>query len=110
MHELERAGAARHSDRRADRGPTWLALVRGLRRDAAREAGRINPRDADALQQNIKLAETLGATVVRVKADKPADGLIAFAQREGVTHVIFGQSRADAMGAAVCAARRSTGF
>jgi two-component system sensor histidine kinase KdpD len=53
---------------------------------------RINPRDAEALQQNIKLAETLGATVVRVKADKPADGLIAFAQREGVTHVIFGQS------------------
>ena len=53
---------------------------------------RDNPRDAEALQQNIKLAETLGATVVRVKADKPADGLIAFAQREGVTHVIFGQS------------------
>lgn len=53
---------------------------------------RIAPRDSDALQQNIKLAETLGATVVRVKADKPADGLIAFAQREGVTHVIFGQS------------------
>ena len=25
-------------------------------------------------------------------ADKPADGLIAFAQREDVTHVIFGQS------------------
>jgi K+-sensing histidine kinase KdpD len=30
--------------------------------------------------------------VLRVKADKPADGLIAFAQRERVTHVIFGQS------------------
>ncbi len=55
-------------------------------------ADRINPRDADALRQNIKLAETLGATVVRVKADKPADGLVAFAQREGVTHVIFGQT------------------
>jgi two-component system sensor histidine kinase KdpD len=53
---------------------------------------RITPRDAEALQQNITLAGTLGATVVRVKADKPADGLIAFAQREGVTHVIFGQS------------------
>ena len=53
---------------------------------------RINPRDADALQQNIKLAESLGATVVRVKAERPADGLVAFAQREGVTHVIFGQS------------------
>ena len=53
---------------------------------------RIDPRDAEALQQNIELAEALGATVVRVKAAKPADGLIAFAQREGVTHVIFGQS------------------
>jgi two-component system sensor histidine kinase KdpD len=27
-----------------------------------------------------------------VKAERPADGLIAFAQREGITHVIFGQS------------------
>ncbi len=55
-------------------------------------ANRINPLDAEALRQNIALAESLGATVVRVKADKAADGLIAFAQREGVTHVIFGQS------------------
>ena len=55
-------------------------------------ADRIDTRNAEALQQNIKLAETLGATVVRVKAAKPADGLVAFAQREGVTHVIFGQS------------------
>jgi len=54
--------------------------------------GRINPDDAGALQENIRLAESLGATVVRVKADRPAEGLIAFAQREGVTHVIFGQS------------------
>jgi two-component system sensor histidine kinase KdpD len=53
---------------------------------------RINPRDADALQQNIRLAESLGATVVRVRAERPSDGLVAFAQREGVTHVIFGQS------------------
>ena len=43
-------------------------------------------------RRNIKLAETLGATVVRVKADRPADGLIAFAKREGITHVIFGQT------------------
>jgi len=54
--------------------------------------GRIKPNDSDALQQNIKLAETLGATVVRVTADRPSDGLIAFAQREGIAHVIFGQS------------------
>lgn len=54
--------------------------------------GRIAPADSDALQQNIALAESLGATVVRVKADTPSRGLIAFAQREGITHVIFGQS------------------
>jgi two-component system sensor histidine kinase KdpD len=53
---------------------------------------RIKSGDSEALQQNIRLAETLGATVVRVHADRAADGLIAFAQREGVTHVIFGQS------------------
>ena len=50
------------------------------------------PADREALARNIKLAENLGATVVRVKADRPADGLIAFAQREGITHVIFGQT------------------
>jgi two-component system sensor histidine kinase KdpD len=70
-------------------GSRWYAVYV----ETPRERGsRINPRDADALQQNIRLAESLGATVVRVKADKPAEGLIAFAQREGVTHVIFGQS------------------
>jgi two-component system sensor histidine kinase KdpD len=53
---------------------------------------RIAAGDSDALQQNITLAQSLGATVVRVKAERPADGLIAFAQREGITHVIFGQS------------------
>ena len=33
----------------------------------------------------------------RVKAGKAADGLIAFAQREGVTHVIFGQTARSAI-------------
>ena len=70
-------------------GSRWYAVYVETRSE---RGDRINPRDAEALQQNIKLAEILGATVVRVKADKPADGLIAFAQREGVTHVIFGQS------------------
>lgn len=70
-------------------GSRWYAVYV----ETPRERGdRIGARDAEALRQNIKLAETLGATVVRVKAAKAADGLIAFAQREGVTHVIFGQS------------------
>jgi two-component system, OmpR family, sensor histidine kinase KdpD len=53
---------------------------------------RIKSSDREQLQRNIAVAESLGATLVRVKADRPADGLIAFAQREGITHVIFGQS------------------
>jgi two-component system sensor histidine kinase KdpD len=70
-------------------GARWYAVYVETPRE---QPGRIGARDADALQQNIALAESLGATVVRVKADRPSDGLIAFAQREGVTHVIFGQT------------------
>lgn len=70
-------------------GSRWYAVYV----ETPRETGvRIPTADAEALQQNIRLAESLGATVVRVHADKAADGLIAFAQREGVTHVIFGQT------------------
>ncbi len=70
-------------------GSKWYAVYVETPRE---QPDRINARDADALQQNIRLAESLGATVVRVKADRPSEGLVAFAQREGVTHVIFGQS------------------
>jgi two-component system, OmpR family, sensor histidine kinase KdpD len=70
-------------------GSKWYAVYVETPRE---QPDRITRDDADALQQNIRLAESLGATVVRVKAERPADGLIAFAQREGVTHVIFGQS------------------
>ena len=70
-------------------GARWYAVYVETPRE---KPDRIRTRDAEALQQNIRLAESLGATVVRVKADRPSDGLIAFAQREGVTHVIFGQS------------------
>jgi len=70
-------------------GARWYAVYVETPREAP---GRIAPADRDALQRNISLAESLGATVVRVTADRPADGLIAFAKREGITHVIFGQS------------------
>lgn len=70
-------------------GARWYAVYVET---PAERPGRIGRAQADALQQNIRLAETLGATVVRVKADRAADGLIAFARREGITHVIFGQS------------------
>ena len=67
----------------------WYAVYVETPREAP---GRITPNDRDALQRNIALAEELGATIVRVKADRPADGLIAFAKREGMTHVVFGQT------------------
>jgi two-component system sensor histidine kinase KdpD len=70
-------------------GSRWYAVYV---QTPGEKPGHIDPRNQEALQQNIKLAESLGGTVVRVTAAKPADGLIAFAQREGVTHVIFGQT------------------
>src|SRR5712691_10781302 len=48
--------------------------------------GRIAADDSEALRENIALADSLGATVVKVHADRPSEGLIAFAQREGITH------------------------
>jgi two-component system sensor histidine kinase KdpD len=70
-------------------GAKWYAVYVETPRE---RPGRITTDDSEALHQNIALAESLGATVVRVHADRPSDGLIAFAQREGITHVIFGQS------------------
>jgi two-component system sensor histidine kinase KdpD len=70
-------------------GARWYAVYVETPTEAP---GRILPASADALRRNIALAEELGATIVRVKADRPADGLIAFAKREGITHVVFGQT------------------
>jgi len=70
-------------------GAKWFAVYVETPKE---RPDRIKAPDSDALTENIRLAESLGATVVRVKADRPAEGLVAFAQREGVTHVIFGQT------------------
>ena len=70
-------------------GSRWYAVYVETPRE---RPARIAERDRAALQRNIELAESLGATVVRVRAEKPSEGLVAFAQREGVTHVVFGQT------------------
>lgn len=75
-------------------GARWYAVYVETPREAPE---RINRSDRLQLEKNIALAETLGATVVRVRADRAADGLIAFAQREGISHVIFGQSARSRM-------------
>jgi len=70
-------------------GAGWYAVYVETPRE---RPGKIQAADSAALRQNIALAESLGGTIVRVSAERPAEGLIAFAQREGITHVIFGQS------------------
>ena len=56
------------------------------------EPGRISPHDHAVLQENIRFAKDLGAEVVKLKGRRVADALIDFARKEGITHVIFGQS------------------
>lgn len=56
------------------------------------EPGRISPASHAALMENIHFAEHLGARVVKLRGTRVADALIEFARREGITHVIFGQS------------------
>ena len=56
------------------------------------EPGRIKPDDHVALADSIRFAQQLGATVIKLKGSRVADLLVEFAKREGITHVIFGQS------------------
>ena len=56
------------------------------------EPGRIKPEDHVALGDNIRFAKQLGAKVVKLKGARVADLLVDFAKREGITHVVFGQS------------------
>ena len=56
------------------------------------EPGRIDPHDHALLEENIRFARGLGAKIVKLKGRKVADALIEFARREGITHVVFGQS------------------
>jgi len=56
------------------------------------EAGKIRPETYAILQENIRLANTLGANVVQLKGTNVADELLKFAREHEITHVIFGQS------------------
>jgi two-component system sensor histidine kinase KdpD len=70
-------------------GALWYAVYVQTPQE---DPSRIKPKDAQQLTENIQLAVKMGATVVELKAKRPADGLIEFAKNEGITHVIFGQS------------------
>lgn len=67
----------------------WYAVYIETPRE---NASRMDPENARILAENLAMAEELGANVLKLKAKRVADGLIEFARREGITHVIFGQS------------------
>jgi two-component system sensor histidine kinase KdpD len=67
----------------------WMAVYVETPRE---EPGRVDPKDYNMLMENVRFAEGLGAQFVRLKSSRIADALIDFARREGITHVIFGQS------------------
>jgi two-component system sensor histidine kinase KdpD len=67
----------------------WYAVYVETPRE---EPGRIEPTDHVALADNIRFAQQLGAKVIKLKSSRVADALVEFAKREGITHVIFGQS------------------
>ena len=67
----------------------WFAVYVETPRE---ELGRIKPEDYAALQENVRFAQELGARIVKLKSRNVADALIDFARREGITHVVFGQT------------------
>jgi two-component system, OmpR family, sensor histidine kinase KdpD len=67
----------------------WYAVYVETPRE---ELGRIDPKDYVSLAESLRFAEELGAKVIKLKGANVADTLIDFARREGVTHVVFGQS------------------
>jgi len=49
-------------------------------------------RRAEGFRPGRGFATQLGAKVVNLKGSRVSDALVEFAKREGITHVIFGQS------------------
>ncbi len=70
-------------------GAVWYAVYVETPHE---NASSIKPENAHQLAETLRMAEELGATVVRLKAKRAADALVEFARREGISHVIFGQS------------------
>jgi two-component system sensor histidine kinase KdpD len=84
--KLLRVGA-RIAGRFAD--DDWTAVYV---RTPSEAPGRIDPATYAILQENLRLAKTLGAKVAEVDANDVAAALLKYARDNAVTHVIFGQS------------------
>ena len=51
-----------------------------------------DPEAFQRMEEYLKLARDLGAKTILLKSKRVADALIAFAQQESISHVVFGQS------------------
>jgi two-component system, OmpR family, sensor histidine kinase KdpD len=116
---LDRAGIAKHAPEVKASGRVMVCLAsnppraKTLLSRASRMAGRLNtdwfavyvetPGEAlhliDAETQrhllaNLEKAKELGAEVVRLKSDEPAEALLEFARSHGVAHIVLGRSLA----------------
>lgn len=54
-----------------------------------------NTEDQKTLEANVQFAESLGATVARLKSDNVADSVAGFVRDKHITQVIFGRSAVD---------------
>jgi two-component system sensor histidine kinase KdpD len=70
-------------------GVVWFAVYVETPEEAP---SRISAEDARQLEENFAFGREMGATIVRLKAKRVSDGIVEFARREGISHVIFGQS------------------
>lgn len=109
------AGATADAERVMVAMASLPSATRALLRQGARLAGGLNSRwfvvyvrtpgespariatDAlRALTENLRLAQELGAEPIRLEGTDPAEALARFARERGITHAIFGRSRAPA--------------
>ncbi len=95
MVAMASRGSARNAAARrlAHRRPSRHRLVRGVRGNAEGGAGPHQARGScRAAATTSASRKQLGAKVVKLKGSRVADLLVEFAKREGITHVVFGQS------------------
>ena len=103
-HGIERPWAARERVLVAvGPAPSSERLIRAGRRaaerlDAAWEVAAVDrpsrplsSRDRDRLEAHLRLAESLGADIVRLRGEHVAEALLAHARRRGVTRIVVGK-------------------
>ncbi len=84
--------------------PESARLVRAARRMAAglrapwvavsvEPTAPLRDEDRTHLEEHLRLAESLGAVVVRLSADRVADAVLAYARKRNVTRIVLGKPR-----------------